>query len=86
MHVSYTSNIQSNFYITVVNRIQRMIQSKVKNNILRILITYMYGAIDDLYQKIAFFFKNEIIFFSIRSIRLSTVWDVLKLYYNPSMG
>ena len=34
---------------------------------------HIYGAVDDLYQKIAFFFKLKL-FFSIRSIRLSTVY------------
>ena len=46
---------------TIVNRIQRMILfDAIKINILRILITFIYGAIDELY---AFFKKIEIIFF-----------------------
>ena len=51
-----------------------MIQLKTINNIsiLRILITLIYGAIDDLYQKNARFSKLKL-FFSTRSIRLSTV-------------
>ena len=47
-----------------------MIQFNVRN---RILITcILYGVIDDLYQKSARFSKLKL-FFSIRSIRLSTV-------------
>ena len=64
MHMDTYQYSQSNCNnITVVNRIQRMIHSNVRNS--PILITYIiiiYGAIDDLYQKRAFF-KIEIIFF-----------------------
>ena len=46
-------------------------------SILQILITFLYGAIDDLYQKNARFSKLKLLFFSIHSFRLSTVFAIL---------
>ena len=54
----------------VVNLIQHMIQSNVRNYEFSYL--NVYGGIDDLYQKIELF-SNLKLYFSIRSIRLSTV-------------
>ena len=47
--------------ITVLILMERMIQFKISFS--QILITFIYGAIDDLYQKIVFF-KIEIMFSS----------------------
>ena len=48
---------------TVVNQIQRMIQFNVRISILQILITFIYGAIDDLYQENTHFSKLKLFFF-----------------------
>ena len=56
---------------------ERMIQFNVRNSaFLQILVTFIYGAIDDLYQKIAHF-SNQNYFLFIRSVRLSTVYFYL---------
>ena len=56
---------------------ERMIQFNVRNSaFLWILVTFIYGAIDDLYQKIAHF-SNQNYFLFIRSVRLSTVYFYL---------
>ena len=47
-------------------------------SILRILIMFIYGAIDDLYQKNAHFSKLNFFFFSMCYIRLSTVCVYVK--------
>ena len=45
----------------------------------RILITFIHGAIDDLYQKIMCF-QNQNCFIFIHSIRLSMVYNILALH------
>ena len=60
--------------ITVLILMERMIQFNVRISFPRILITFIYGVIDDVYQKIACFQNRNYFFFFMRCIRLSTVY------------